>query len=177
MQIQTPTQGLAQLPLRREILLIVSGIFLLALSARVQVPFWPVPMTLQTLTVLALGLTLGTRRGLSVVAGYLAVGAAGMPVFAGAAAGLATFAGPTGGFLVGMLAMVAIAGAGQGRSLTLRLTAGLVATLALYLCGLAWLSGFVPADRLIAAGLAPFALGDSVKIALAALAPAAFARR
>lgn len=177
MSIHSPTaSSLRRMPLARELSIAFAGILLLALSARVQVPFWPVPMTLQTLTVMALGLTLGAGRGAAITLCYLLSGLAGMPVFAGAMAGPAVFAGPTAGFLLGMPLMAAIAGLGRGQGTLIRLTALTFASIALYAAGLAWLAQFVAADRLLAVGLLPFLFGDSVKIALCALMPSALAR-
>ena len=78
----------------------LAGSLLLAVSAKVQVPFYPVPLTLQTLVVLLLGAALGARLAVASVALYLIEGLAGLPVFAGAVAGPVYMAGPTGGFLL-----------------------------------------------------------------------------
>ena len=80
------------------------GALVLAASAKIEVPFYPVPMTLQTLAVLTLGALFGARLAAATVALYLAEGLVGLPVFAGAVAGPAYLAGPTGGYLVGFLA-------------------------------------------------------------------------
>src|ERR687893_287399 len=85
---------------------VVFGVCLLTLSAKVQVPFWPVPMTMQTLVVFMLGMAYGARLGAATVFAYLLVGAAGLPVFAGTperGIGLTYMMGPTGGFLIGFL--------------------------------------------------------------------------
>ncbi len=147
---------------------------LLALAAKVQVPFWPVPMTLQTLAVLCIGAVLGPRVAVAAMAAYLAEGAAGLAVFAGTPAhgiGLAYMVGPTGGYLAGMVMAAAIAGwAGQrfaGRTLPAAL-AMLGATAAIYLCGASWLATFLGWSRAWAAGVAPFLAGDLVKAAIAA---------
>lgn len=154
---------------------------MIALGAKAQVPFWPVPMTLQTLAVLVIAAGLGPRLGLAAMGAYMAAGLAGLPVFAGSperGIGLAYLAGPTTGFLIGMaLAMVITGWLSQGRGLGMRALAMLAGTVAIYVPGLIWLSAFVPADRLLAVGVAPFILGDMVKIALGALALQAFARR
>ncbi|MBU3030159.1 biotin transporter BioY [Paracoccus marinaquae] len=158
----------------RTVGLTLAAAALITLSAKTQVPFWPVPMTLQTMAVLAIAVVLGPRLGLAAMLAYLGAGAAGLPVFAGSperGIGLAYMAGPTGGFLIGMLLAMAVTGwLAQGRGIagrTLAMLAGLAVT---YLLGLAWLSAFVPADRLLAAGFTPFILGDLVKVAIATLA-------
>lgn len=146
---------------------------LIALGAKAQVPFWPVPMTLQTLAVLVIAAGLGPRLGLAAMGAYMAAGLAGLPVFAGSperGLGLAYLAGPTTGFLIGMaLAMLVTGCLAQGRGFGMRALAMLAGTIAIYVPGLIWLSAFVPSDRLLAVGVAPFLLGDIVKIALGAL--------
>lgn len=170
----TPLSHPARQPqLARDISILLAGVVLLALSARLQVPFWPVPMTLQTMAVMGLGIGFGARHATAMVAGYLAAGLAGLPVFAGPAAGFASFAGPTGGFLVAMLALAWISGQAQGRGAIARVLILLAGTTALYAGGIAWLAAWIPADKLIAQGMMPFLAGDSVKIALVALLPAA----
>ncbi len=84
----------------RAIVLIVAGSLLLTLSAKVQVPFWPVPMTMQTFVVLMIGATYGSTLGAATVLVYLVQGALGLPVFA-KGGGLAYMTGPTGGYLLG----------------------------------------------------------------------------
>ena len=138
-------------------------------------------MTLQTLAVLVIAAGLGPRLGLAAMGAYMAAGLAGLPVFAGSperGLGLAYLAGPTTGFLIGMaLSMIVTGALAQGRGLGMRAVAMLAGTVAIYVPGLIWLSAFVPADRLLAVGVAPFILGDMVKIALGALALQAVTRR
>ena len=86
--------------LARTAALVVLGSLLITASAKVQVPLWPVPVTMQSLVVLLVGMAYGTRLGAATVLAYLAQGLAGLPVFAGAGAGLAYVAGPTGGYLL-----------------------------------------------------------------------------
>ena len=146
---------------------------LITLSAKTQVPFWPVPMTLQTMAVMAIAAALGPRLGLAAYLTYLGAGIAGLPVFAGSperGIGLAYALGPTGGFLIGMALMALVTGwLAQGRALLGRMVVMLAGIALVYACGLAWLSAFVPADKLLAAGFTPFILGDLFKIVLAAL--------
>lgn len=157
--------------LLRGALLAVLGSALLAISAKVQVPFWPVPMTLQTGVVLLLGAALGWRLAASTVLLYLAEGAFGLPVFAGGA-GPAYLLGPTGGYLAGFLAAAVAVGwlveRGWGRSLASSALAMLLGDLLIFACGLAWLSTLVGFETAVGAGLLPFLAGEAVKIALAA---------
>ncbi|MFN3527342.1 MAG: biotin transporter BioY, partial [Paracoccus sp. (in: a-proteobacteria)] len=141
---------------------------LIAISAKVQVPFWPVPMTLQTMAVMGLAVVLGPRLGLAAMGSYLAAGLAGLPVFATAGAGLGYLAGPTAGFLLGMMLAMAVTGVlAQGRGVAGRGLAMLAGLGAIYVPGLLWLSNFVPSERVLAAGFTPFILGDLVKLVVA----------
>lgn len=156
------------------------GAALITLGAKIQIPFWPVPMTLHSLAVFFLAAMLGPRLGLAAVAAYLAAGAMGMPVFSGTperGIGLAYMAGPTGGYLAGYLLGAGLTGwLAQGRGLIGRFLAMLAGLAVVYALGLAWLALYVPAPGLLAAGLTPFLLGDLVKLALASGLIAAIAR-
>ena len=162
----------------RAIVLAVIGSLLLTISAKIQVPFWPVPMTMQTFVVLALGVAYGWRLAGATVLLYLAQGALGLPVFAGGG-GLAYMAGPTGGYLAGfLLAAVAVgslAERGWARSAPSTLAAMLIGTAIIFGCGIAWLATLIGLPQAISAGLVPFLLSEAVKIALAtALVPSAW---
>lgn len=153
--------------------LAVLGSLLLWASAKIQVPFWPVPMTLQTAAVFLIGLACGPRLGLATVALYLAEGAAGLPVFAGTpekGVGLPYMLGPTGGYLAGFLAAAWIAGRAAELRLRLPALVGmlLLASVAIYVPGLLWLSTFVGPEKAVQLGLLPFVLGDLVKLLLVA---------
>ena len=100
--------------------LVALGVLAIAIAAKVRVPMWPVPITMQTFAMLTLGAAFGARLGLLTVVAYLALGAAGLAVFTGEGAGLAYMAGPTGGYLVGFAvaawAVGALARRGWSRS-------------------------------------------------------------
>lgn len=169
----SPRPAWGRAALGREVAIAVGGACLLTLAAKTQIPFWPVPMTLHTLAVMALAVGLGPRRAVHIVLAYLAAGAMGLPVFSGSPArgiGLAYMMGPTGGYLLGYLVAAGLVGAlARGRGplgLLLAMGAGLVP---IYGFGLLWLATFVPAGQLLALGVTPFLLGDVVKIALVAL--------
>lgn len=156
-------------------MLVIVGSLLLTLSAKVQVPFYPVPMTLQTLVVLLLGLVYGPRLGLFTVTFYLAQGAVGLPVFAGTpekGIGLAYMMGPTGGYLFGFMVAVGLTGflarRGYDRS-ALKVSINMIlGNIVIYSFGLLWLGSFVGYnEKVITLGLTPFILGDLLKIALA----------
>jgi biotin transport system substrate-specific component len=156
----------------RAVLLALLGSALLTVSAKVQVPFYPVPMTLQTLVVLLLGLALGWRLAFATVLLYLAEGAIGLPVFAGTPGkgiGLAYMMGPTGGYLMGFAFAAAVTGwiAGHQRDLLALVGAVTAGTATIWVLGLLWLATLVGFQQAIALGLMPFLLGDVVKAALA----------
>ncbi len=157
--------------LARDAALALAGALMLALSAKVQVPFYPVPMTLQTLVVLALGAVYGTRLGAATVALYLAEGLLGLPVFAGVLAGPTYMAGPTGGYLAGFLAAAGLIGVlaerGWGRSWPLLLAAMALGHAIILAFGFAWLAVLVGPGRAFALGVAPFAAATVVKTLLA----------
>lgn len=156
----------------RYAVLAVAGSLVLWASAKVQVPFWPVPMTMQPMVVLLIGALYGPALGVGTVLLYLAEGAIGMPVFAGTPArgiGLPYMLGPTGGYMVGWLFAAALAGWTVARTRQpLAILLGLTVAMALiYLFGFAWLANAIGADKAFAAGIVPFVLGDLVKIGLA----------
>jgi biotin transport system substrate-specific component len=165
---------------------VILGSIAIALLAQLSVPLQPVPVTGQTLGVLAVAWVLGARRGTSAIALYLAYGAAGLPVFANGGASAAVFFGPTGGYLVGFLLVGFCVGvisdrynaagtrrlrritrAGSARRTAL--VAGSTftfATVVIYLCGTAQLSRFVGWDAVWTTGVAPFLPGDAIKIGI-----------
>lgn len=159
-------------PLWRGLGLALCGAALITLGAKVQIPFWPVPMTLHTLAVFAVAAALGPRLGVAAMLAYLGAGALGLPVFSGTperGIGLAYMAEPTGGYLAGYLLAAGLIGAlAQQRGWLGRGLAMLAGLVVVYAAGMAWLAAFVPASKLLATGLVPFLLGDLVKVALAA---------
>jgi biotin transport system substrate-specific component len=147
------------------------GTLALALSAKAQIPFYPVPMTLQTLAVLVIGGVFGLRLAATTIALYLAEGLLGIPVFAGAAAGPAYMFGPTAGYLAGFLAAAAVIGALADRGL-MRSWIWLAAAMGLghviiFACGFGWLALATGASKAWSVGVAPFYLATLVKTALA----------
>ncbi|MBL8805986.1 MAG: biotin transporter BioY [Rhodospirillales bacterium] len=158
----------------RAALLALAGSALLWASAKVQVPMWPVPMTMQSGVVLFLGFAYGARLGAATVALYLLEGAFGLPVFAGTpekGIGIAYMLGTTGGFLAGFLVAAALLGwlaeRGWGRTLAGTAAAMAVGTVVLHAPGVAWLATFVGFEKAVALGLTPFIAGAVVKAALA----------
>lgn len=158
----------------RAVTLVLVGTALLAISAKVQIPFVPVPFTMQTAVVLAIGLTYGPSLGTATVAAYLAEGAAGLPVFAagGGAAYLTT--SPTAGFLWGMLAAAVLMGllVRRGWDTTMPRAVGAMAagTVVIFAVGVTWLGLQIGGEAAIANGLQPFVLSELLKIAMVAVA-------
>lgn len=162
----------------RALTLVLAGTALLAVSARVQIPFVPIPFTMQTAAVLAIGLTYGPALGTATVAAYLAEGAVGLPVFAagGGAAYLTT--SPTAGFLWGMLLATVLMGVlvrrGWDATTPRALGAMLAGTVVIFGVGVTWLGYQVGQEAAVASGLRPFLGSEALKIAMVAVAlPAA----
>lgn len=164
----------------RAVILAIAGTALLTLSAKLKVPFYPVPMTMQTLVVLALGAAYGSRLGAATVALYLLQGAVGLPVFADTperGIGLAYMMGPTGGFLVGFVAAAYLVGLlserGFGRSLPWMFAAMTLGHIVIFAFGYAWLATLIGPAKAWAGGVAPFFAATLLKTALGtALVPA-----
>lgn len=166
----------------RCLLLSAGGAALTALGARLVIPWWPVPATLQVFFVLLCGATLGPVWGAVAQAEYVAAGALGLPAFAAGRGGLAVVLGPTGGYLVGFIAAACVTGWAARRSQRVWATyAGALGGAALiWLFGWAWLARWLalggeaaPLHAALASGVLPFVPLDVAK----ALAAAAAARR
>jgi biotin transport system substrate-specific component len=156
----------------RNTLLVIGGSLALAVSAKIQVPFWPVPITMQSMVALMIGVSFGSRLGALSILAYLAEGALGLPVFAGVAAGPAYLAGPTGGYLLGFLLGGAFAGwaaeRGWGRDLSRTLPLMLLGHALIFAPGTLWLAALMGWNKALAFGIAPFVLATLLKSALGA---------
>ncbi len=156
--------------------LILIGSALMAIAAHIQVPFWPVKLSMQSFVVVVIGMSYGSRLGGATILAYLVEGAVGLPVFQ-SGAGIAYMAGPTGGYLLGFFLAAIVAGyfaeRGALNSLPTALGAILLATVAIFVPGIAWLAVLFGAEKSIAFGLTPFIPGALLKTGLAlALTPA-----
>lgn len=175
--------ALGRMTLMKQLALVLGGTAVLALAAQVSVPFYPVPVTLQTLAILVIGMTYGARLGTLTVLAWYGEAMLGAPVLSNFG-NAANFMGPTGGFLLGFVAMVFLAGLATDRGITgpVKLSLVALATSALiYVPGLAWPLGLaqaagidagwatLSADKVVAGFMTPFLLGDAVKAVLAAL--------
>ncbi len=156
----------------RDALLVIGGSILIALFARVAIPlpFTPVPLALQMNVCLFLGVLLGSKRGAAAVLVFLAQGACGLPVFAKGNAGFAVLLGPTGGYLLGYVAAAFLAGylweRAKSKSTGQAFLAMAAGNLVVYAIGVTHLSQFVGINRALLLGVAPFVIGDLLKLFL-----------
>ena len=164
-----------QLSILRQITLAVVGSLLIAIASKIQVPFYPVPMTLQTLMVLTIGMAYGWRLAIATLVLYLLEGAVGLPVFAGTpekGIGLSYMLGGTGGYLIGFVIAAGCCGLlaerGWDRSPLTTAATMLIGNGLIYVPGLLWLDIFYGWDKpILEWGLIPFLFGDMIKIVLA----------
>ncbi|MGI1663385.1 biotin transporter BioY [Palleronia sp. KMU-117] len=177
-EIFGPSEGAARLV--KQMVLVALGVAALAIAAKIRVPMWPVPITMQTFAVLTIGAAYGARLGGVTLLAYLALGALGMNVFTGTgegASGLAYMAGPTGGYLLGFLlaavAMGCLAQRGWDRSVATMAGALLIGNAIIYAVGLPWMAHLFAAEKgmawVVQWGMTNFLLGDALKLVLAAL--------
>jgi len=170
---KTPAQRLM-----RGAVLAFAGSLLMAVSSKLQVPFYPVPMTMTTFVILTIGMAYGPRLGMATILLYLGEGAMGLPVFAGTpekGIGIAYMMGGTGGYLLGYVLAVGICGwlatRGFDRNVFKTASAMFAANVAIYVPGILWLGVLYGWDKpILEWGLYPFILGDLTKLALASVA-------
>lgn len=182
-----PSEGTA-LWIKRAVM-IVAGVAALWLSAKMKIALEPVPVTLQVLVVMSIGMAYGFRMGVATLVAYLALGAAGEPVFAGTpekGVGLAYMLGPTGGYLLGFVGAAGVAGwlaeRGWDRSILTTALAMVIGLAVLYVPGVLWLAYGFPLFPAIAEfngfgiakgieyGVFPFLWIDAIKLAVAVIA-------
>jgi biotin transport system substrate-specific component len=168
----------------RMAVLAIAGAALLTLAAKIRVPFYPVPMTLQTLVVPLIACAYGSRLGAATILLYIAEGVAGLPVLTNTPPQVASPAyllGPTGGYLIGWIGAAFLVGSlaerGWGRTLPRAMGMIFLGSIVTFLCGVSWLAfiASVPPSgaslglwKAIQVGYIPFILGDIVKVTLAA---------
>ena len=155
----------------RIILLAVAGTLLLTISAKVKIPFYPVPMTMQTFVVLLLGITLGRKIALLTISLYLFEGIFGLPVFAGTpekGIGIIYFTGPTMGYLIGFLIAAYSSGSFKYDKGLINTFFKLIFSVSLiYIFGLIWLGTLIGWDiPIFKLGAQPFLLAELIKILL-----------
>ena len=168
-------KNLKQSKLVKYVFIALIGSIALAVSSKIRIPFYPVPMTMQTLVVLIVGIGFGWKLGLATVSLYLFEGIIGLPVFSGTpekGVGLIYFTGPTMGYLLGFLVAVYISGKFiYDDNLLKNFFKILLATSFIYILGLTWLGNLIGWDKpIFQLGAQPFLLAELFKILIATLA-------
>ena len=168
------TKNISQTRIIKSLLAIILGSIALTISAKIKIPFYPVPMTMQTFVVLFLGVSLGYKIGLASISLYLLEGIIGLPVFSNSpekGIGLIYFTGPTMGYLIGFLTAGYLASKiNNDDNFLLVLTKLTVATSTIYILGLLWLGTLIGWDKpIFALGAKPFLLAEIFKVVLLAL--------
>ena len=152
-------------------LIAIFGSILLTISAKIKIPFYPVPMTMQTFVVLLMGLTFGWKIGVATISLYLFEGIIGLPVFAGTpekGLGLIYFTGPTMGYLIGFLFAAFISGYLNFKTNIFLIFVKLILSVSIiYILGIFWLGNLIGWDKpLLQLGVTPFLLAELFKISL-----------
>ena len=168
------TKNLTQAKLIKSLVVVILGSIALTISAKIKIPFYPVPMTMQTFVVLFLGISLGHKIALASIVLYLLEGIAGLPVFSNSpekGVGLVYFTGPTMGYLIGFLTASYIASKIRlDDNFFVVLSKLIVATSTIYILGLIWLGTLTGWDKpIFALGAKPFLLAEIFKIMILAL--------
>ena len=165
-------KSLKQSKLLKYVFLALIGSIILAVSSKIKIPFYPVPMTMQTLIVLVIGIGFGWKLGLATIFLYLFEGIIGLPVFSGTpekAIGLIYFTGPTMGYLIGFLVAVYISGKfSYDNNLVKNFLKLMLATSFIYILGMSWLGSLIGWDKpIFQLGAQPFLLAELFKILIA----------
>ena len=160
---------LRQSKIAKSVFIALIGSILLAISSKIKIPFYPVPMTMQTLVILLLGVTLGWKLGLATVTLYLFEGIIGLPVFSGSpekGIGLFYFTGPTMGYLIGFLFTVYFAGRFKFEGSLLKKLLQLIFSISfIYIFGILWLGTLIGWDKpIFQLGVQPFLFAELFKI-------------
>ena len=164
-------KNLNQSSIVKTFLIIILGSLALTISAKIKIPFYPVPMTMQTFVVMLLGLAFGYKIGLATVSLYLLEGIAGLPVFSNSpekGVGLVYFTGPTMGYLIGFLSATLIAGTISSNDNTIKIISKLLLSVStIYILGVLWLGTLIGWDKpILEFGVYPFLLAEIFKLAL-----------
>ena len=168
------TKNISQTKLIKSVFAIILGSIALTISAKIKIPFYPVPMTMQTFVVLFLGISFGYKIGLATIGLYLFEGILGLPVFSNSpekGVGLIYFTGPTMGYLIGFLTAGYLASKVNNKDSFLMVLSKLtIATSTIYILGLLWLGTLIGWDKpIFEFGAKPFLLAEIFKIVLLAL--------
>lgn len=179
-------KNIKQTKLLKYIFLALIGTIILAISSKIKIPFYPVPMTMQTLVVISVGVILGWKLGLVTIMLYLFEGLIGLPVFAGTpekGIGITYFTGPTMGYLLGFIPAVFFAGffkINEKYNLFYKIIFNFIfltiSVSFIYIFGLIWLYNFVPLDKLWILGALPFLPAELFKISILTLCISLFGK-
>ena len=155
----------------KSLLVIFFGSIILAISAKIKIPFYPVPMTMQTFVVLFLGISFGYKIAIATVGLYLVEGIAGIPVFSNSperGVGLIYFTGPTMGYLIGFMSACFLASFITTKDNYFMILSKLILSVStIYILGVVWLGVLIGWDKpLVQLGVTPFLLAEFIKIAL-----------
>ena len=168
-------KNFTQSKLIKNLFIALIGTVFLAISSKIKIPFYPVPMTMQTLVVLMIGIGFGWKLGVATITLYLFEGIIGLPVFSGTpekGIGLVYFTGPTMGYLIGFLVAVFFAGKFNfDKNLIKNFLKLTFATSFIYILGMLWLGGLIGWDKpIFKLGAQPFLLAELFKILLVTFA-------
>ena len=168
-------KNFTQSKLIKNLFIALIGTMLLAISAKIKIPFYPVPMTMQTLVVLIIGVGFGWKLGVATISLYLFEGIIGLPVFSGTpekGIGLVYFTGPTMGYLIGFLVATFLAGKFNfDNNLIKNFLKLTFATSFIYILGMFWLGTLIGWDKpIFKLGAQPFLLAELFKVLLATFA-------
>ena len=168
------SKNISQNVIIKSLFAIILGSIALTISAKIKIPFYPVPMTMQTFVILFLGLSLGYKIGLASVSLYLLEGIIGLPVFSNSpekGVGLIYFTGPTMGYLIGFLTATFLASKINSKDNFLFILSKLIlATSTIYILGLFWLGTLIGWDKpIFELGAKPFLLAEIFKIIILTL--------
>ena len=163
-------KNIKEISFLKSLFLVIFATILLAISAKIKITFYPVPMTMQTFVVLLIGIIFGWKLGLFTISLYLIEGLVGLPVFAGTpekGMGLVYFVGPTMGYLIGFVAAVFLAGYFKyNQNYILNFFKLILSVSLIYIFGMIWLVNFTGWDKVFIVGAQPFLLAELFKIAL-----------
>jgi len=178
-QVLWPSKDTDAARVLRAVTLVTLGVVAMAIAAKIRIPMWPVPITMQTFVVLTVSAAFGAGLGITTMLAYLAVGALGFDIFTSSSAdnnGWSYMIGGSGGYLVGFVLAAGVLGwlarKGWDRTIPTMALAMLIGSALIYIPGLVWLNMQEYSQGwswTIANGLTPFLVGDALKLALAAL--------
>jgi len=160
--------------IKNEVAQIAIGLGILFCCAQISIPLQPVPITLQTIAVMLIGLFYSQKTAIKTVLSYLVLGAFGAPVFASFHGGILTLVGPTGGYLIGFLLAASAMSCARERIVKETWVSTLcncvLGTTLIFLCGITWLSFYVGLNQAIQLGFLPFIIPECIKAAILSVA-------